>query len=608
MQSLISQITNLFATQSLNSLENNGLPSFSSASTDFGGLLEGFSNENYPANIAALNGNPLQTSHTPISFQITQFALTAQPGASDGAIEYSGQIVNATLKDNLQDLTDTRNLNADSQENIAYESTFSNNYINLTSVSNQGFDGGQQIASSTVANQIDNNVSVVVGLNNLASESIAKYQQVGQSQQAINVESENSVDNGSSLKNLVDTNFKDNTAKNNINVVNNDWSVTNNVSVNVLNESVVNDNAFVSKTTTPIKPLEQALTAYSVVPVDEKISKNSINANALPIDNKMPILSEATVSVPVTPLLKEHLVDKPIATEGKLEHRSAISDDQKFSNPVSSTQAATAEKAVIDDLPIDKLEVAAAKQVYNPLQQDQIKRVNNNARDETNNIRANALDREVFSDNFNQSVGKAEVGMGLTSTIKNQDITQDIKFTPNNVTIDKASINNPIAPEHLTVSNKISGLDRLPLQLDANNSVSNGDDLAQQIAWAKQGNINNIKIAISPEHLGALEINIENDADGLNIQFVTQNATAKEALETFMPRLKEMLEQNGLNLQNANVSQQDKGQGNNTGYSDAQDFISQSGGDEKFNVNSNSGDEPNAITAQANNRLLEAFA
>jgi flagellar hook-length control protein FliK len=644
MQSLISQITNLFATQSLNSIENSELSTYSPAGTEFGGLLENFSNENDTANIAALGGNPLQATHTPISFQITQFALTIQPGTFEGGIEYNGQVINARVNGNLRDLTGGQILNTNSQNNESYDLTFVNNKANQTSIFGQDIDNNQRVPLPIFAGQIDNSFSADTELSTLATESAAKYDLLNQNQQLINIDSEDLVDNRSFLRNFIDTNSQEKIFQNN-NALANDRPATNNISSNIFSESVIKDNPLVNNTTTTVKPLEQvltadrpvtntvssnysnetaikdnalvnnitatvkpleqALTAYSVISEGEKLTKNTISPNALPVENKISIANESIVTNTTATLSKGNLVDRPIIVDAKQDVQSAVSDVNKISNPVINNQVVTTEKVSPEDLPIDGSDVVAAKQTYNPLQQDELKHFNNSIRDEATNIRSNALDQNTFSDSINRGVSRNEVGIDLASAIKNQDIIQDVKFTPNNIAIDKANIQNPVATEQLSVSSRVSGFDRLSLQFNASNEVSNGDDLAQQIAWAKNNSTNNIKIAISPEHLGALEISIENDADGLNIQFVTQNATAKEALETFMPRLKEMLDQNGLNLQNANVSQQDKGQSDNFESRDSEQLTSQLVSEDQSIANNGS---ESGHSTQVNNRLLEAFA
>lgn len=614
MQSLISQIANLFATQSLNSLDNNELTSYSAASSEFGGVLESFTGGNDAANFAALDGKSLPVTHSPISFQVAQFALTAQPSMDEGAIEYSGEIVSVQGDINFQNMTSAKNLNAYRQQDQGYDSTYSANYDNQVAVTHQSLENGQNIVSPLLADQIDTNVSTRYNLNNLTTELTSRYQVISHSQQDINVESENITDSRSLLRNINESGSHDYEFQNHKNTIIKDQLFSNNIGDSSINETVIKDSAIANNIATYVKPLEQALSAYSVTSIDEKQNKTFVNSNALLTDNKTSVDNDLNVSTKVnitglnTLISDDNSVDKPILSNNELDYKIASADNPNISNPLIKNQVINTESQQVrpEDLPIDNLEVTTAKQIYNPLQQDEIKRIDYNTREDNTSTRSNGYNQETLFDNVNRAVNRNDVGIDLSSAFKSQDILQDVKFTSHNMAIDKANIQMPVLSEQLTVSNRVTSLDRSPLLLDARNVVANGDDLAQQIVWAKNSNIQNIKISITPEHLGALEINIESDSDGLNIQFVTQNATSKDALETFMPRLKDMLEQSGLNLQNANVSQQDKGQSGNSDYRDSDQFVSQSGSDDHNNVNNNS--EHIDSSVQANSRLLEAFA
>ena len=136
--------------------------------------------------------------------------------------------------------------------------------------------------------------------------------------------------------------------------------------------------------------------------------------------------------------------------------------------------------------------------------------------------------------------------------------------------------------------------------------VRNGNEIAEQIAWARQNNAQQLRISVSPEHLGAVDISIDDAADGLNIQFVTQNLQAKEALELFMPRLKEMLEQSGLNLQNASVSQQGEGKQQFNLFDQSSNELVQHEIDDDISVTQT--DVVHNQASHSSNQLLDAFA
>ncbi len=391
MQSLISQIANLFATQSLKSLDNNELTSYSAASSEFGGVLESFTGGNDAASFAALDGKSLPVTHSPISFQVTQFALTAQPSMDEGAIEYSGEIVSVQGDINYQNLTSTKNLNAYIQQDQDYDSTFSTNYDNQVAVTRQGLENGQNIVSPLLADQINTNVSATYNLNNLSTESTSKYQVISHSQQDINVESEIITDSRSLLRNINESGSHDYEFQNHKNTIIKDQLFSNNIGDSLNNETVIKDSAIENNIATSVKPLEQALSAYSVTSIDEKQNKTFVNSNALLTDNKTSIDNELNVSTKVnftglnTLLSNDNPVDKPILSNNELDYKIASADNPNISNPLIKNQVISTESQQVrpEDLPIDNLEVTTAKQIYNQLQQDEIKRmIINRLRDE----------------------------------------------------------------------------------------------------------------------------------------------------------------------------------------------------------------------------------
>lgn len=163
---------------------------------------------------------------------------------------------------------------------------------------------------------------------------------------------------------------------------------------------------------------------------------------------------------------------------------------------------------------------------------------------------------------------------------------------------------NQISATDATISNaKTSGLDKTITQLPGGFDETGSEEIVNQIIWAKN-NSNHVKITLSPEHLGSLEINIERDKDGFNIQFTTQNTAAKETIESFIPRLKEMLEQQGLNLQNTNVSNQEKGHGNTHTYAGVSE-----NNEAVIDELSDDNESTQAVSNKASSSyLLEAFA
>ena len=219
---------------------------------------------------------------------------------------------------------------------------------------------------------------------------------------------------------------------------------------------------------------------------------------------------------------------------------------------------------------------------------------------------------QVMLDHLLKNPVKNDNRPGDSVPLKPAELIAEIK-TGAHQPADKPAISLP-APDALSAADKALNTDRPVLSMNASSRLNNGDDIAQQIAWAKQQNIHHIRLSVYPQHLGAVDISIEHDAGGINVQFLTQNMPAKEALEAFMPRLKEMLEQDGLNLQNASVGQQHNQQHNQqhkdnsacqqSRQADSSEVNSEQ---EPAQANLNAGSRQNFISGHQD-YLLEVFA
>ena len=82
-----------------------------------------------------------------------------------------------------------------------------------------------------------------------------------------------------------------------------------------------------------------------------------------------------------------------------------------------------------------------------------------------------------------------------------------------------------------------------------------GQGMGKQILWMVNQSINRAEIRLNPANLGPLEVRVDMDNDQVNVAFTSRHADVREAVEQAMPRLREMLEEKGLNLADADISQ-----------------------------------------------------
>jgi len=92
--------------------------------------------------------------------------------------------------------------------------------------------------------------------------------------------------------------------------------------------------------------------------------------------------------------------------------------------------------------------------------------------------------------------------------------------------------------------------------------------LADRVMWMSSRNLKSAEIQLHPQELGRLEVRIELQQDQTQVSFVSQHAGVRDALESQMGRLREMFQQQGMNLVDVNVSDQSRnwqGQSSNDG-------------------------------------------
>lgn len=80
-------------------------------------------------------------------------------------------------------------------------------------------------------------------------------------------------------------------------------------------------------------------------------------------------------------------------------------------------------------------------------------------------------------------------------------------------------------------------------------------ELGERILWMNNRSIPAAEIKLNPQHLGPISVRIDVNQDQATISFAAQHSTVREALEASIPRLRDMMNAQQLNLIDVNVSQ-----------------------------------------------------
>ncbi|MEL7291022.1 MAG: flagellar hook-length control protein FliK [Pseudomonadota bacterium] len=96
-----------------------------------------------------------------------------------------------------------------------------------------------------------------------------------------------------------------------------------------------------------------------------------------------------------------------------------------------------------------------------------------------------------------------------------------------------------------------------PLQLNRDLA---GEQVAERVQMMMSKNLKNIDIRLDPPELGRMQIRMNMNGDAATVHFTVANQQARDVIEQSMPRLREMLAQQGVQLGDTSVQQQASGQ------------------------------------------------
>ena len=131
------------------------------------------------------------------------------------------------------------------------------------------------------------------------------------------------------------------------------------------------------------------------------------------------------------------------------------------------------------------------------------------------------------------------------------------------------------------------------------------DEIGTQVEWLAGQKISHAQIRISPENLGPVEVRLKLDGDRISADFSSAQPEVRQALESGLPRLREMLGQHGFQLAHAGVGQQSQS---------SQGQAGQTGGAGTGTGNGEEGDAASAEATPASGRtvlrrgLVDAYA
>lgn len=162
---------------------------------------------------------------------------------------------------------------------------------------------------------------------------------------------------------------------------------------------------------------------------------------------------------------------------------------------------------------------------------------------------------------LNQSLEKMRSGIDVSALN-----TQVDEATVKN-SVDKALVATETVQQLSHLHNNLKTASPVQLQMPVATppTAKNwGNAVAEKVMIAASQNLRVANIQLDPPELGALQVRLQvtGPDQQMSVSFTSPHASVRDALEQNLPRLREMLEQQGINLGESSVNDQGKGDSN----------------------------------------------
>jgi flagellar hook-length control protein FliK len=133
-----------------------------------------------------------------------------------------------------------------------------------------------------------------------------------------------------------------------------------------------------------------------------------------------------------------------------------------------------------------------------------------------------------------------------------------------------------------------------------------GSEIGQRVMMMAKGDLREAQLQLHPRSLGPVEVRIVYGHDHqLNVSFTAANPVARDALDAALPRLREMFDQQGLNLANTDISHESFAQQEQRQHAEAHSLAANEAVNGGYDIQVDSGPPPPTVISDG---LLDAYA
>ncbi|WP_227876248.1 flagellar hook-length control protein FliK [Photobacterium frigidiphilum] len=151
---------------------------------------------------------------------------------------------------------------------------------------------------------------------------------------------------------------------------------------------------------------------------------------------------------------------------------------------------------------------------------------------------------------INSAVANAGLATGMDSALNNTTPNTDNKASDFSQQL--SSLSGQQSGLNMQAKSEALAQAQSPLQLSKEQA---GDQVSERINMMMSKNLKHVDIRLDPPELGKLQIRLSLNQDQASVQFTVGNQQTRDLVEHSMPRLREMLHQQGLQLAQSSVQQ-----------------------------------------------------
>lgn len=159
-------------------------------------------------------------------------------------------------------------------------------------------------------------------------------------------------------------------------------------------------------------------------------------------------------------------------------------------------------------------------------------------------------------DDFWQSVGAADSAIDGKLLPFSSEMSDDIQATTGETIFSVSNESASTQPLGLSNTTTTTPLNTTPQNVQVDLPVGQpkwGNEFAQKIIWLTSQQNQVAEIHLNPAHLGPVEVMLSITQDQATAQFLSPHLAVREAIEAALPRLREMMAENGIQLGNVMV-------------------------------------------------------